>query len=538
MNDRYEQLAARSLDGMVVHDGEKITEVNEAMMRLAGATQRDQLVGHPVAMLLAPPHLKSVARYLLALSDVTSTGATTASTLAPVVRERLVRLDGTLCDVDVSALLLLENDEPVAHLMLRDVTARLEAEQQVRNDTAKAQSLQRLQEIRVIAGGVAHEINNMLQIILGFATILEEEPLSRSQRLDVAEILKASSYAAGITHQLVQFGQSATYRPRSVDLQEAITRAQADPALDSAHRNRFIVSVDETPPVWVDPPQLQQVLVHLLTNAERATTRQGDIWLTVREVTLEAPRAACDGRAMPPGRYATISVRDSGVGIPAEIQPRIFQPFFTTRGIGQGAGLGLSAVQGMLAQNNGFLTFTSTPSVGSEFCVWLQTDGRGRVTSERAHEAPILSTPHEVVDAPTILVVVANASVRTVAGRSLERAGYRVHEAGTGDEALDVIHRLGCPALVVTDEAISGMTEQELSRRLRSIWPMLPMLVLTTNSLSSTPTAGVDSLPPADVAHIDPHEQRGSLAKPFSNFALVRSVQELLRTDQAADTTP
>lgn len=98
MNDRYEQLAARSLDGMVVHDGEKITEVNEAMMRLAGATQRDQLVGHPVAMLLAPPHLKSVARYLLALSDVTSTGATTASTLAPVVRERLVRLDGTLCD--------------------------------------------------------------------------------------------------------------------------------------------------------------------------------------------------------------------------------------------------------------------------------------------------------------------------------------------------------------------------------------------------------------------------------------------------------
>ncbi len=363
MNARYEELVGRAPDGIVVHDGEKILEVNGALLRMARATHSDQFVGGPVSSVLALPYLKGVEERLLAGEYVSGS--------APASLEQLQCLDGTVRQVEVTSQLFLEDDQPAVHLVLRDVTDRLDAEREATEQRERDTGLQLVSAIRALSGGVAHAVNNTLQIIIGFATVIDKEAMTDAQRLDLDEILSAANVAASITRQLSQFAGQAAHRPCAVALAEVVPQLYASfRELAGAPRPMHLRVVEGAVAV-VDRDHLQQIFDNLTANAYRATVFKGDVFIAVRRQAIRTASKANDGRPMPMGDYVTITIRDTGVGMSQETQSRILEPFFTTNAVGQGNGLGLSATQGMLVQNDGFLTFSSELKVGSTFTVWL-----------------------------------------------------------------------------------------------------------------------------------------------------------------------
>lgn len=260
----------------------------------------------------------------------------------------------------------------MAHVALRDITARLLANTLLQQQAEQARLSERLDAMRVLAGGVAHEINNTLQIILGFSEMLAEQPLSPEQRADIDEIERAAAHGAVIVRQLLQYARQAPVSPQVLDLLSAVPaaveRIRFEALADGVH-----VVMPEAGPVLVrvDPRNLREMLEQLVANGVRASRPGRPLRVTTGRMIATRTHTATDGRTIPAGAYGVVSVRDDGVGMSTEVQRHIFEPFFTTRGVGQGAGLGLAAVQGMLAQNGGFLTLVSAAHAGSTFTLWF-----------------------------------------------------------------------------------------------------------------------------------------------------------------------
>lgn len=499
------ELLEKSPDGIVVHDGEYIVSVNSATLRLAGATRKEQLIGKPVAALFEHPHLKGVQRQLV-------TGA--ASREAGLfVRERLYGIDGAVHDVDVHAQLYLEGETPTVFLVLHDVREQVAAERRVHEQLIAERLLDTRVDARQVAGGVAHVLNNRLQIILGFANLIGEDPLTKDQRNDLGQIVRAAMDGAEITRQLLQLAGGASCNREVVTLGALTRRLVSQLDVEGAGGATAIQFVEEsTPAVRVDPSHVRYMLMYLLSNARRAIQVRGRITVTAGTVQLRHAQLASQGHRIAPGRYGTISVHDTGSGLTPEARAHMFEPFFTTTAIGEGNGLGLPAVQGLLRQNGGFLTFTSDSRHGTTFTLLFP----------EADEAPAsrASTSADVaVSEATILVIDADAAIRTEVARGLERVGYRVVQAHTAVEALEVIAHLGCPALLV-------MTDEVERRAVRSLAPLraecvdVPVLVLAKSAEGDT-AAGPGSLStlPGRVVR---------LAAPFSEYLLVSNVQALL----------
>jgi PAS domain S-box-containing protein len=362
--ERWHELVELAPDGILIHDGERIVFANLAAARLAGAKARDDLVGLPIGSLLDPPHLKAV-----------QTALSTASTPvepAPPVRDTLHRLDGSEVEVEVRAVAFLEEDRPSAHLVLRDISERLAASRARRHMEELLRQAQRREAMGVLAGGVAHEVNNMMAVVLGFCDCLLENPrLPEDAHADVREITKAADHAVAITRHLLAFSRCAIHRPGVIDLGAVVRDAEPSIRRLLGGGRRFVLVADATPPVFADPAQLEQVVVHLALNACDAMPEGGTLTITTADTVFPSGVAAGDAGLVPAGRYATLTVQDTGVGMDAATQARIFEPFFTTKPTGQGTGLGLSAAQGLVAQNRGFLTVSSAPGQGATFTLCL-----------------------------------------------------------------------------------------------------------------------------------------------------------------------
>jgi PAS domain S-box-containing protein len=362
--ERWHELVELAPDGILIHDGERIVFANLAAARLAGAKARDDLVGLPIGSLLDPPHLKAVQAQL-------STASTPVEP-APPVRDTLHRLDGSEVEVEVRAVAFLEEDRPSAHLVLRDISERLAASRARRHMEELLRQAQRREAMGVLAGGVAHEVNNMMAVVLGFCDCLLENPrLPEDAHADVREITKAADHAVAITRHLLAFSRCAIHRPGVIDLGAVVRDAEPSIRRLLGGGRRFVLVADATPPVFADPAQLEQVVVHLALNACDAMPEGGTLTITTADTVFPSGVAAGDAGLVPAGRYATLTVQDTGVGMDAATQARIFEPFFTTKPTGQGTGLGLSAAQGLVAQNRGFLTVSSAPGQGATFTLCL-----------------------------------------------------------------------------------------------------------------------------------------------------------------------
>ncbi len=394
-------------------------------------------------------------------------------------------------------------------LHVREEVGRLE---QARREVESCfHQAQKMEVVGRLAGGVAHDFNNLLTVITGYADLLKcsLEPQDPLQEF-VDEIKQSADRATALTRQLLAFSCRQQLQPVRLDLNtlirdmekmlrrllgEPITlQCQYDPAL---------------PPVFMDPGQAEQVLLNLAANARDAMPEGGTF--TITTAACEVP-ASAGGPApeCPPGRHALLTITDTGRGMSEEVRAHVFEPFYTTKESGQGTGLGLATVYGIIRQSAGFIQVSSTPGQGTRFEIRLPAAEEAATAAEpKAPDAP--RTP------ATVLLVEDDDAVRDYARRILEGKGFTVLQAGNGEEALTV--SAGHPEpiqVVVTDVFMPLLGGIELSRRLTELRPGIKTLLISgriDGTIGGSTSEGPD---------------RGFLPKPFTPGSLLQSVQKLL----------
>ena len=512
-DERFQQLVELAPDGILIHDGGRIVLANASAARLAGAAVPTQLVGLPIDTFLDPPYLKAVRTQL--------TGSIDPLAYAPPVRDTFHRLDGSDLEVEVRAVAFVDHGRPSAHLVVRDITERLAGEAAARQMETRLHEAQRMESVGALAGGVAHEVNNMMAVVLGFSDFLLKDFRVPDECLpDVREIIKAAERAATVTRQLLAFSRRAVHRPEAIDLGAAVRAAEPVVRRLLGEDRQLVVETSAIPGVWVDPGQLEQVIINLALNASDAMPGGGTLTMTTSETELPDAVARDTGAAIPAVRYAALSMRDTGSGMDAAIQQKIFEPFYTTKPIGKGTGLGLAAVQGILKQHNGYITVSSAPGEGAEFTVYLPIlPVAGMIQPGGA------PPPADRDTAPrnaTVMVVDDEPGLRSVVVRTLTESGFRVIQAADGSTALDLIDRHGPPELVLTDLTMPGLSGGELARRLKERWPALPVLFMSGYSAEELRWQGAAG--PAEL-----------IQKPFSPDELVVRVAAALLSPKASD---
>jgi PAS domain S-box-containing protein len=490
---RFAALVASSRDAIISKtlDG-TITSWNPAAEHIFGYTA-EEMVGASVFKLI-PEELHPSEREVLArLSQ---------GEMVAVAEAERIRKDGRRIWISLSVSPVQDAQGKIigAASIKRDVTDRKVAEERMR-DT------QRLRAVGQLAGGVAHEANNQMLVVLGAVHfLLRRGDLPAAAQNDLMEIRQAAERTAAITQQLLAFGRRQALKLENVDVNRIVTRFQPvlRRTLMEHHEVSLDLSADELV-VRVDSQQLDQVLLNLTLNARDAmpdggclTIRTAPAWVDAAGDTVTIQPA--DGGA----RYACLEVEDTGYGMDAATLQRAFEPFFTTKGVGQGTGLGLSVVEGIVSQSGGFLRIASSPGKGATFLVYLP------LVEVSAQAARVASQESLAAGGGRgLLVVEDELTVRTTAVRALKEAGYAVYEASQGQEALDIIEQQpGGVELVITDLGMPVMDGHELARRLRATRPNLPILFISGYG---------------DSGKVSPF-----LAKPFSPDDLVRRVGTML----------
>jgi len=384
-----------------------------------------------------------------------------------------------------------------------DIHDRVTAEQQWRQ-------AQRLQAAGKLAGGVAHEVNNMMTVVLGFGAMIRERLKGDPASDDIEQMIRAADRAAGVTKQLLAYSRQQQLDPVVIDLQ-TIVRELA-PALERVlgSDRRLVIGWSEPIFVRVDRGQVEQVLINLVANARDATRTDG-------EIRIEAGRRFVDHAELErqheaeiiPGEFAWVSVKDQGIGMDAETVSQVFEPFFTTKAVGEGTGLGLSMVYGIAKQHGGYVMIESQVGVGTTVTVHLPLAGAPKESGDEP------SQPSATRGSGRILVVEDEPMVRALARRALERHGYDVVVVTDGAAALWLLEA-GRIDLVLTDVVMPRMTGKELADRVWDQYPGLPVLFMTGYSSDDVLRRG---LVVAGASFIQ---------KPFSPEALVEAVGRLL----------
>jgi PAS domain S-box-containing protein len=388
-----------------------------------------------------------------------------------------------------------------------DVTARRELESQLRH-------AQKMESVGRLAGGIAHDFNNLLTAITGHGDLLAQsfdadDPL----QVDIAAINAAASRAATLTRQLLAYGRQSLLQPEPVDLNAVVS--DIEPMLRRLIGEDIELRTELAPDLgWVqaDVGQLDQVILNLVVNARDALNGGGSIVLSTANVTLDATDIA-DVPGAREGRYVSISVSDTGIGIDAATLGRIFEPYFTTKERGRGTGLGLATVHGIVEQSGGHVDVKSTVGEGTTIRVFLP-----RQADPHSGPAPVANPTGEPEGGhETILLAEDEESVRRLTAMLLERAGYRVIAAADGKAALDAAaaHE-GRIDLLLTDVIMPGLNGRQLADRFATIHPEARVLFMSGYAGEALSAQGVlDS----SVAF---------LAKPFVPSELARKVREAL----------
>jgi two-component system, cell cycle sensor histidine kinase and response regulator CckA len=394
-----------------------------------------------------------------------------------------------------------------------DVTERKHVEERLRQ-------AQRMEAVGQLAGGIAHEANNMMSVVLGCADyVLQRSDLSEPVRQDVEQIWKAANRTAGVTQQLLAFSRRQVLQPQVLDLNDTIR--DLEPILSRTLGESSGLRLHLSPNlsrVRADPGQLEQVLINLTLNARDAMAQGGRLTVETMNVVLDPQYVSAKPvETLKPGEYAALIVTDTGHGMDRETLGRIFEPFFTTKSVGQGTGLGLSTVYGIVKQTGGFIWAYSEPGLGTTFKLYLPTiSSADQPASPLPPAAP--GQPHEVV-----LVAEDEPMVREIMARTLREAGYSVVEAADGREVLNALESRGGEVhLVIADVVMPGMSGRDLAARLTERWPTVPVLF----------TSGYTGL---DVVRRGLLEDgREFIQKPLAPEALIRRVRQMVGSETPA----
>ncbi|MTI19287.1 response regulator [Rhodobacteraceae bacterium RKSG542] len=415
----------------------------------------------------------------------------------------------------VSAVQDVQDDDEAAVVYVLETTQQRALEAQF------AQS-QKMQAIGQLAGGVAHDFNNVLTAIIGFSDLLlaSHRPTDPAFQ-DIMNIKQNANRAAGLVRQLLAFSRRQTLRPKELALSDVL--ADLSILLDRLLGEKIdlkVVHGRDLWPVMADVNQLEQVIVNLAVNARDAMSGGGEVSIRTLNVDRAASATYENTRGMPDGEYVLIEVADTGHGMPPEVMDKIFEPFFSTKDVGKGTGLGLSTVYGIVKQTGGFVFCSSQVNKGTVLRIFLPRHIPEEVAPvvEEKQETTAIA---DLTGSATILLVEDEEAVRAFAARALSSRGYEVHEAGSGTEALDVMTELdGAVDLVVSDVVMPEMDGPSLLIELRKVRPDLKIIFVS----GYAEDAFEKNLPEG--------EKFSFLPKPFSLKQLATTVKDVLEKGQ------
>jgi PAS domain S-box-containing protein len=458
-----------------------------------------------------------VARHIAAVRtpDDDERDAATRADLLSGAADRVVsetryrHRDGRLVRATVTLSLHRDvNNQPQYFIaIIEDISDRRALEEQL------VQS-QKMEAIGRLAGGVAHDFNNLLTAILGYSNlVLEELEPSHPARTDVDEMRKAAESAAALTQQLLAFSRKQILQPQVLDLNAAVARAdgllQRLISEDIALVSRLDSDLDR---ISADAGQIEQVILNLAINARDAMPHGGKITIETMNVELDDAYAAKHPGASP-GAHVMLAVSDTGIGMDDLTLAHVFEPFFTTKRRGEGTGLGLSTVYGIVKQSGGSIWVYSEPGRGTTFKVYFPRVVAG------APAAPAAARAEGLRGTETILLAEDQPEVRSIGSAVLRRYGYEVLEAANGEEALAIIRSYQGPIhLLMSDVVMPSMNGPELARRVQAEHPGMRVLFASGYTDDAIVRHGV----------LDPGV--AFLQKPFTPTALLKKIRELLDT--------
>ena len=498
--ERFRALVEHSADAIALLDRTgTLIYASHSTERVLGY-QAEEVLGRHALDLIHPDDVPAVAGRLLELQD--RPGA------AVVMEARYRHKDGSWRYGECSVANRL-SDAAVRALVLnyREITERRRLEEQLRQ-------AQKMEAVGRLAGGVAHDFNNVLTAIFGYADLLTEElPEGHQARGDLDEIRKAAQRASTLTRQLLAFSRQQVLQPMVLSLNDLVADVQnmLVRLVGEDVEVRLSLSPDAGN-VRADAGQLQQVLLNLVVNARDAMPTGGKLLLETANADLTEQYAELHQPVIP-GRYVMLAVSDTGSGMDAETKARIFEPFFTTKEQGRGTGLGLSTVYGIVKQSGVYVWVYSEPGRGTTFKLYFpRVDAPAEIPAPPRETATLTGTE-------TILVAEDDDMLRPLAKGLLQKLGYTVLEAENAERALDLARaRTGPIHLLVADVVMPGASGRELARRLAHTRPDTRVLYVSGYTDDAIVHHGM----------LEPG--LNFLQKPFTPGALARKVREILDT--------
>jgi two-component system cell cycle sensor histidine kinase/response regulator CckA len=389
-----------------------------------------------------------------------------------------------------------------------DITEQRETGERLRE-------VQRMEAVGKLAGGVAHEVNNMMGVVLGFTEfLLDDYPPGDGRRRDLEQVRDAAGRAATVTAQLLAFSRRQILQPTLVKLSGIIEALRPVLARMLGEDKELVVhAAPDVAYVKADRGQLEQVIINLSLNARDAMGPGGRLVIETQNVTIDPANAPEAG--VPSGAYVMLSLSDTGHGMDAATLERIFEPFFTTKPTGQGTGLGLSVVHGIVHQSDGYIRPETAPGQGTTFRVYLPVASSPAERPART-TGPVVMPGH----GETVLVAEDEPMVRSHVVRMLDRMGYTTVEAADGREALELLSARAAPVdLVLTDIVMPRLNGRDLATEISARWPDLPVLFMS--GYADDEMSRRDLLTP----------EAPFIQKPFDSRGLAAKLGAMLRRD-------
>jgi PAS domain S-box-containing protein len=503
--ERFRLLVENAPDAVFVHTSRHFAYLNSAAVRLFGAESADQLIGRPVLERFHPDDHDAVGERMRQLIE--------EKLPVPSRQEICLRMDGTPVHIEASAIVMNYGGRDGALVFARDISDRIRAEEEQKKLHDQLVQAQKMESVGRLAGGVAHDYNNFLSVIIGY-TELSMMSLDGGDPLynNLRQVLDAANRSKALTRQLLAFARKEEISPEVLDLNTTVE--------SMLKMIRRLIGEDielawqpgaRLWPVEMDPSQVDQILANLCINARDAIEHAGRIVIESGKTSLD--EAFCTQHpGCTQGDFTVLAVSDNGSGMDEETLEHLFEPFYTTKGIDRGTGLGLSTVYGIVKQNNGFIAVDSEIGKGSRFTVYLPRYFGEVGEGEKAADQEVLSGRGE-----KIMVVEDEPIILEMAEKILQRFGYETLTAATPVRALEMAGAQDEEIdLLITDVIMPEMNGRELVEQLKTLFPKIRYLYMSGYTADVIAHSGV--------------LERGVrfIQKPFSPIDLVRKVREVI----------
>ncbi|MBA4369446.1 MAG: hybrid sensor histidine kinase/response regulator [Desulfobacterium sp.] len=444
-------------------DGSEVLEVNRRFLDIVGMTIEETLGKPSVNLWADPKEREEMVKMLVAEGHVSGFEYRMLNKRLGEVRNCLTSLR-------------LYREQGLLEGSILDITDRKRAEEEKIKLETQLQQAQKMESIGRLAGGVAHDFNNMLSIILGYADMaLDKLQPSDPVRYDIQEIISAGQRSVEVVRQLLAFARKQTISPKILDLNDTITNIlKMLRHLIGEDIDLLWKPADDLWPVKMDPSQIDQLLANLAVNSRDAIKDVGKITIETANIVLDADY--CEIHAgFKPGEYVLLDFSDNGCGMDKETLANIFEPFFTTKDVGKGTGLGLATIYGIIKQNEGFINVYSEPGQGSTFKIYLP---RYPLAEATANEKVVSTETPTGVE--TVLLVEDEKVILKLGKAMLKTMGYTVLTANTPDEAIHLAgYHAGEIHLLMTDVIMPEMNGRDLYRQLKALNPKLKSLFMS-----------------------------------------------------------